>query len=292
MSEGRYPHAHTQDFKIYAGVLAALLVLTVITVWVSNFDFGAWNDVIAIGVASCKASLVVLFFMHGRFENRLIWAFIYYPLIILGTLLAALFIDYANRNHNDFVVGDIMVESQEHHGEDHGDKDHGDTSHGDTDNHNQDAGDHSETPADGGDHSQAPTQDAGGDHSDAPADSSEGDQSTGHEETPAETPTEGDQTPASTASNWGELSGDAVAGKTHAKGICIACHVIDDVGNALPGAPAFAVSANTERITPGFLREWFKNPQAIKPGTLMPNLALNNEQIENLIAFLATYKKA
>ena len=54
---------------IYAKVLGTLLALTVITVLAAGFEFGSWNTVIALGIASVKASLVALFFMHLRHDK-------------------------------------------------------------------------------------------------------------------------------------------------------------------------------------------------------------------------------
>lgn len=48
----------------YFAVFAALLVLTALTVWVAFQNFGAYNNVIALGIAVVKSTLVVLFFMH------------------------------------------------------------------------------------------------------------------------------------------------------------------------------------------------------------------------------------
>ncbi len=48
----------------YFAVFAALLVLTGLTVWVAFQDFGVYNNVIALGIAVIKSTLVVLFFMH------------------------------------------------------------------------------------------------------------------------------------------------------------------------------------------------------------------------------------
>lgn len=58
-----HSHSHPGP-KTYAAVLGALLVLTVITVGAAYFDFGSMNTVIALVIASVKASLVALFFMH------------------------------------------------------------------------------------------------------------------------------------------------------------------------------------------------------------------------------------
>jgi len=88
---------HVQSPKVYFFVLLGLFALTVVTVLASLPDLGIFNDVVAVGIAACKASLVVMFFMHGRFEGKITWAFIWYPLVLLGLLLGGLFLDYGNR---------------------------------------------------------------------------------------------------------------------------------------------------------------------------------------------------
>ena len=66
-------HSHTVSFsassKLYAGVLATLLVLTAITVGASRIDFGEGNVVIAMVIATIKATIVALFFMHLRHDK-------------------------------------------------------------------------------------------------------------------------------------------------------------------------------------------------------------------------------
>jgi len=73
-------------------VFVALLLLTAVTVLVSYVDLGLWNAVVALLIASVKASLVALFFMHLKSESRLVWGFALVPiaflaLIIFGTLV-------------------------------------------------------------------------------------------------------------------------------------------------------------------------------------------------------------
>lgn len=60
---------HILPFKLYVTVFATLLVLTVITVWVAQFDFGAFNTFIAMAVATVKATLVALYFMHLKYDE-------------------------------------------------------------------------------------------------------------------------------------------------------------------------------------------------------------------------------
>lgn len=63
-------HSHSVTSpKVYAGVLGALLVLTVVTVTAAGIDFGSYNTVIALVIATVKASLVALFFMHLRHDK-------------------------------------------------------------------------------------------------------------------------------------------------------------------------------------------------------------------------------
>ena len=60
--------AHVVPIKLLAGVFAALLVLTYVTVAVTAIDLGSLNLWIALGIATIKGALVVLYFMHLRYD--------------------------------------------------------------------------------------------------------------------------------------------------------------------------------------------------------------------------------
>lgn len=62
---------HITPLPIYFGVFGALIVGTIVTVWVAEYDFGNWNTVIAMLVASIKATFVLLFFMHLKYDNNM-----------------------------------------------------------------------------------------------------------------------------------------------------------------------------------------------------------------------------
>ena len=83
---------------MYAGVLGALLVLTVITVGASYFDFGSANIVIAIFIATIKASLVALFFMHLKDDNPVNGMILVSCFMFLGLLLTFCLLDIDNRS--------------------------------------------------------------------------------------------------------------------------------------------------------------------------------------------------
>ena len=84
---------HSSPYSTYLYVFIALLVLTVITVAVTRFDFGSMNTVVAMIVASIKAMLVALFFMHLKYENKSTWLYAAFPLILLAILMGGVFID-------------------------------------------------------------------------------------------------------------------------------------------------------------------------------------------------------
>ncbi len=83
-------------YRIYIIVWLALLIMTGVTLGVSYLNLGMGNVAVALLIASVKAALVALYFMHLRFENRLVWAFAVVPLfflalIIVGTLTDTLY---------------------------------------------------------------------------------------------------------------------------------------------------------------------------------------------------------
>lgn len=76
-AHGHEDHVHVMPLPMYFGVFGALLVLTVITVGVSVLGLPPLLSIIvALAVATVKATLVVLYFMHLRYEN-LFYSFIF-----------------------------------------------------------------------------------------------------------------------------------------------------------------------------------------------------------------------
>lgn len=76
---------HVESKRNYILVFAALMVLTALTVYVAYFDFGAWNSIVAMGIAVAKATLVVLVFMHVRHSSPLT------KLVVVGAMLWMVF---------------------------------------------------------------------------------------------------------------------------------------------------------------------------------------------------------
>ena len=75
------------------GVFALLMVLTFITVAVSWVDLGNWNLVVALGIATVKASLVALYFMHLRYDNPFNALVFVAALVFLAVFLSLTLLD-------------------------------------------------------------------------------------------------------------------------------------------------------------------------------------------------------
>lgn len=61
---------HIVPFKTNLIVILTLLGLTVLTVLAGFLDFGPFNVIIAMGIASAKAVLVLMYFMHLKYDDK------------------------------------------------------------------------------------------------------------------------------------------------------------------------------------------------------------------------------
>ncbi len=72
-------------------VFFALTALTIITVWQASFHFGDWDVALVMGIATVKAALVMLFFMHLAYDkpfNVIIFlaSFVFVALFVILTI--------------------------------------------------------------------------------------------------------------------------------------------------------------------------------------------------------------
>ena len=88
---------HVLPLRIYFGVFFALLVFTGTTVAVAFVDLGLLNNVVALGIAVIKATLVILFFMHVRYATRLTSLVVASGIFWLVIMVGLTFVDYATR---------------------------------------------------------------------------------------------------------------------------------------------------------------------------------------------------
>jgi cytochrome c oxidase subunit IV len=82
--------AHEAGVQVrgYLAIFAALMVLTAVTVGVSYLDLAVTPTIlVALAIASAKAALVAMFFMHLKGERPMV----YWPLGLTAVLFVALF---------------------------------------------------------------------------------------------------------------------------------------------------------------------------------------------------------
>ena len=97
MADEHAPHIHVTPMWIYIAVFLALAVGTLLTWWVSTIDLGWMNTPIALLIATIKAVLVILFFMHVIHSTRLTWVVVIASFLWLGVLFVLTFADYLTR---------------------------------------------------------------------------------------------------------------------------------------------------------------------------------------------------
>lgn len=109
-------HGHQADHETYTGhaapphqapltayflVFGALMVLTVLTVWVSRIDLGhGLNTGVAMAIAIVKALVVILWFMHVIHSPRLTWIVVISSFLWLAVMFVLTFSDYLTRHWN------------------------------------------------------------------------------------------------------------------------------------------------------------------------------------------------
>src|SRR5215470_9321321 len=89
---------HIVSARLYVLVWAILIVCTVLTAWVSTIDLGKFNTVVALSIATFKASIVVLIFMHVKYTSEkmtkvILIAAVFWLLLLLVLSLT----DYSSR---------------------------------------------------------------------------------------------------------------------------------------------------------------------------------------------------
>lgn len=90
-------HSHAVPLRTLAGVFAALIVLTVITVAVAYVDLGELNLFVALSIAVVKGALVALYFMHLRWDSPFNGA-----VLIVALAFVALFIGLSAQDRGEY----------------------------------------------------------------------------------------------------------------------------------------------------------------------------------------------
>ncbi len=90
-------HHHIVEYKNHFLVLALLIGLTVVTVAITSVDMGPYNTAAAMVIASIKAAIVLLYFMHLRFDQKIYRFMTTIVILIFMAVIAVTFFDYLYR---------------------------------------------------------------------------------------------------------------------------------------------------------------------------------------------------
>jgi cytochrome c oxidase subunit IV len=89
--------AHVVSKKLYFLIFGTLLVFTGVTTGVAYIDLGQWNTIVALIIACCKATLVILFFMHLRWSAHLMRIVVLSVLLWLAIMISLTTTDFVSR---------------------------------------------------------------------------------------------------------------------------------------------------------------------------------------------------
>ena len=93
---------HIVSPKVYFTIFAVLMICTILTVFAAEVDlnhyFSGLNIIVALTIAVFKASLVVLFFMHGKYSPKRTQLVIIASVFWLAIMLFMTMSDYVSRS--------------------------------------------------------------------------------------------------------------------------------------------------------------------------------------------------
>ena len=99
---------HIISLKTYTAVFLSLIFLTIVTLISAQYDFGSFNIILALLIASFKSSLVLLFFMHLYYDNKINLAFILGSVLCLALFIAFTMIDVTRRHDIYDIKGKLV----------------------------------------------------------------------------------------------------------------------------------------------------------------------------------------
>jgi cytochrome c oxidase subunit 4 len=95
---------HIVSPVVYIIIFVSLMLGTGITIWAAFQNFGKFNIVIALAIATIKATLVVLYFMHARYSPKRTQLVIVCSVFWLAIMLALTLADYDTRPHEGLLT--------------------------------------------------------------------------------------------------------------------------------------------------------------------------------------------
>jgi len=84
---------HITGYRTYAYVWVCLLLLTAATITVAQMHFTRYAVLISLAIAAIKALLVLIFFMHIRYEGVFLRSIVFLAVLTLTLIIGLTFVD-------------------------------------------------------------------------------------------------------------------------------------------------------------------------------------------------------
>ena len=88
---------HVSPVSLYITIFLSLMVLTALTVAAAFVNLGQFNFLVALIIAMFKASLVIWYFMHVKYQSKLTKLTVATGLFFLMILLTLTMVDYSSK---------------------------------------------------------------------------------------------------------------------------------------------------------------------------------------------------
>jgi len=88
---------HIIGYGKLTAVWLTLLALTALTVWITRVELGGYKVLGALAIACLKSGLVIAFFMHMKYEGRLLRGLLFVALLTLAIFIGFTFFDVLYR---------------------------------------------------------------------------------------------------------------------------------------------------------------------------------------------------
>ncbi len=90
-------HKHALKLRSYIFIWAALIELTILSVAAATVDFKGLAVIVALIIATAKTLIVGAYFMHLKFDSKIITFMVSATLLVFSTFILLTFADYAFR---------------------------------------------------------------------------------------------------------------------------------------------------------------------------------------------------
>jgi len=88
---------HISTYKSQIVVLLSLIMLTILTVTITSVHLGPFNTAAAMLIATVKATIVLLYFMHLKFDEKIYRFMVTLVFAIYSVVIIITFFDYLYR---------------------------------------------------------------------------------------------------------------------------------------------------------------------------------------------------